>query len=107
MQKQQLTEIEESGLSFYNLTIESSSQNSDYFRLGIAWALKKHGIVDSKLACKHKWIVGWAHRDCEKCGSVSLGTSRQDREDYGIAAGKIFKNMEYAKFFQNNGKLPN
>ena len=56
--------------------------------------------------CDHDWVAKWAHSDCKKCGSVNLGTSRQDKEDYGVAAGKVFKGMADAKFYQSHGITP-
>lgn len=106
MHKQPLTELEESGLTVHGLAVGSPSQNSDCFRMGIAWALKHKNTDTDKLACDHKWVARWAHHDCEKCPAVKLGNSKSDREDYGVAAGKTFKNMEQAKFYQNHGRLP-
>lgn len=40
MHKTPLTKLEEEGLRTHNLAIETPSQNSDCFRLGVAWALK-------------------------------------------------------------------
>lgn len=57
-------------------------------------------------SCDHKFRAHWAHSKCEKCGAIHLGNSRQDREDYGIAANKTFRNMAEAKFYQANGFLP-
>jgi hypothetical protein len=59
-----------------------------------------------KSQCEHQFEARWAHHDCTKCGAVKFGNSKADREDYGVAAGKIFKNMGEAKFYQQNGRLP-
>ena len=42
MHKIPLTEIERSGLEAHKLTIGSPSQNSDCFRLGVAWCDKSN-----------------------------------------------------------------
>jgi len=62
--------------------------------------------MTTRLQCDHEWAARWAHHDCTKCGAVKFGNSKNDRSDYGVAAGKTFKNMATAKFYQQNGRLP-
>jgi hypothetical protein len=42
MHKRLLTDHEIEGLTLHNLTVDSPSQLSDAFRLGMAWAIKKY-----------------------------------------------------------------
>ncbi len=63
-------------------------------------------LSHKKTECDHDWKAAWAHNDCVKCGAVMFGNSKNDRSDYGVAAGKTFKNMSEAKFYQNHGRLP-
>lgn len=58
------------------------------------------------VTCEHEWQPHWAHNSCIKCGAVKFGNRRQDREDYGIAAGRTFNSLEEAKFYQKHGRLP-
>jgi hypothetical protein len=62
MHKQPPTEIEKSGLIRHGLTVDQPSQNSDCFRLGVAWALmQEFTCINIKQPTNESavfWVVG-------------------------------------------------
>lgn len=64
------------------------------------------GTAKATITCNHEFLAKWDHSKCVKCGVIYIGNSKSNREDWGVAAGKTFKNMEEAKFYKNNGRLP-
>ncbi len=62
MHKKALTEVERSGLIAHGLTVGKPSQNSDCFRLGVAWALRKEftciGVRQPTNERTLFWVVG-------------------------------------------------
>lgn len=51
--------------------------------------------------CPHNDVtVGWDYSTCRKCGSV-----RTDSQ-WGIASLKWFESLEDARFYQENGRIP-
>ena len=62
MHKKPLTELERSGLVGHGLAVGTPSQNSDCFRLGVAWALmQKFTCIGVRQPTDEKavfWVVG-------------------------------------------------
>lgn len=62
MHKKELTEVEKSGLIAHGLTVGTPSQNSDCFRLGVAWALRgEFTCIGVRQPTNEKavfWVVG-------------------------------------------------
>lgn len=50
--------------------------------------------------CEHDYTPGYDHGRCRKCGWIFTDGG------WGIAKRMWFKNLDYAKFYQKHGRLP-
>jgi hypothetical protein len=58
------------------------------------------GAGEEKQECDHEWVPDYTHNSCKKCPAVRTDSG------WGIASYMVFACMDDARFYQQNGRLP-